>query len=319
MDCLKEQQTNSVRWQENLKVNLLIRAKFPALIVIKPFVINNTPRRGKMESKLQVQVQIGNTRRVFLINPPRIYNDLRTAVLREIPKTKYMEFGLQYENDEGEYVVLNDDPTCLRIAISGSKRIEGMDVSRLKLRLFEGSSPSVKPKDIKNTDQPDSCSISSHSSETPARTRLDKEFLRCDSEEDTDNTDSEYADELTPTQRYIMKSEEKIKQKQSVITSLQEKLKETESKLDRVKSNPHGGNVCRNCHLRLGHTSRSCDYGKCTSVFKCGMEKFHPGEHNAKDLRSQLKKHERELEKLIEELKCKKNQSRRQETRFNSE
>ena len=34
-----------------------------------------------------------------------------------------MEFGLQYENDEGEYVVLNDDPTCLRIAISGSKRI----------------------------------------------------------------------------------------------------------------------------------------------------------------------------------------------------
>ena len=112
MDCLREQQTNSVRWQENLKVNLLIRAKFPALIVIKPFVINNTTRRGKMEPKLQVQVQIGDTRRVFLINPPRIYNDLRTAVLREIPKTKYMEFGLQYENDEGEYVVLNDDPIC---------------------------------------------------------------------------------------------------------------------------------------------------------------------------------------------------------------
>ena len=143
-----------------------------------------------MESQLQVQVQIGDTRRVFLIDPPRIYNDLRTAVLREIPKTKYMEFGLQYENDEGEYVVLNDDPTCLRIAISGSKRIEGTDVSRLKLRLFEGSSPSVKPKDIKNTNQPDSCSISSHSSATPARTRLDKEFLRCDGEEDTDNTDS---------------------------------------------------------------------------------------------------------------------------------
>ena len=47
-----------------------------------------------------------------------------------------------------------------------------------------------------------------------------------------------------------MKSEEKIKQKQSVITSFQEKLKETESKLDRVKSNPRDGNVCRNCHLR---------------------------------------------------------------------
>ncbi len=94
-----------------------------------------------MESKLQVQVQIGDTRRVFLIIPPRTYTDLQTAILREI---QYMEFGLMYENDEGEYVVLNDDPTCLRIAISGSKRIEGTDVSRLKLRLFEGSSPSVK-------------------------------------------------------------------------------------------------------------------------------------------------------------------------------
>ena len=28
--------------------------------------------------------------------------------MREIPKTRFMDFGLLYENDEGEYVVLND-------------------------------------------------------------------------------------------------------------------------------------------------------------------------------------------------------------------
>ena len=28
-------------------------------------------------------------------------------VLREIPKTRFMDFGLLYENDKGEYVVLN--------------------------------------------------------------------------------------------------------------------------------------------------------------------------------------------------------------------
>jgi hypothetical protein len=128
-----------------------------------------------MESKLQVQVQIGDTRRVFLINPPWIYIDLITAILREIPKTKYMEFGLQYENDEGEYVVLNDDPVCLQIAISGSKRIEGTDVSRLKLRIFKGSSPSVKPKDDKNADQPGPSSISYDRS--TARTCLDKDLI----------------------------------------------------------------------------------------------------------------------------------------------
>ena len=35
-----------------------------------------------------------------------------------------------YKNDEREYVVLNDDPACLRIAISASKGIEGMDISK---------------------------------------------------------------------------------------------------------------------------------------------------------------------------------------------
>ena len=28
--------------------------------------------------------------------------------LREIPRTRFMDFGLLYENDEGEYVVFND-------------------------------------------------------------------------------------------------------------------------------------------------------------------------------------------------------------------
>ena len=33
-----------------------------------------------------------------------------------------------YENDEGEYVVLNDDPVCLRISIYASKRIVATDI-----------------------------------------------------------------------------------------------------------------------------------------------------------------------------------------------
>ena len=70
----------------------------------------------------------------------------------------------------------------------------------------------------------------------------------------------------TPTERYIMKSGEKIDEKRCMINSLREKLLETETKLDRVKSNPRDRNLCRNCYLRLGHTSRSFDYGKCTSV-----------------------------------------------------
>ena len=71
-----------------------------------------------------------------------------------------MEFDILYQNDEGEHVVLNDEPMCLRISASSWKRIEGTDISRLhvKLQLFEGSSPSVKTKPVEKTD---SCSSNS--------------------------------------------------------------------------------------------------------------------------------------------------------------
>ena len=66
-----------------------------------------------------------------------------------------MEFDILYQNEEGEHVVLNDDPTCLRIAFSSSKRIEGKDISRLqvkKLQLFEWTSTSVKTNPVESTD-----------------------------------------------------------------------------------------------------------------------------------------------------------------------
>ena len=41
------------------------------------------------------------------MNPSGSVEDLKNYILREIPKTRFMDFGLLYENDEGEYVVLN--------------------------------------------------------------------------------------------------------------------------------------------------------------------------------------------------------------------
>ncbi len=46
-----------------------------------------------------------------------------------------------FENDEGEYVVLNEDTLCLRVAVLSSKTFPGTDIRRLKLKVFEGSSP----------------------------------------------------------------------------------------------------------------------------------------------------------------------------------
>ena len=60
---------------------------------------------------MQIQVQIGDTRRVFLwirLGVLRINYKKKNYILREIPKTRFIDFGLLYENDEGEYVLLNN-------------------------------------------------------------------------------------------------------------------------------------------------------------------------------------------------------------------
>ena len=51
---------------------------------------------------MQIQVQIGDTRGVFFMNPPESVEDLKNYILREILKTRFMDFGLFYENDEKE-------------------------------------------------------------------------------------------------------------------------------------------------------------------------------------------------------------------------
>ena len=57
---------------------------------------------------MQIQVQIGDTRRVFFANPTGSVKHFKNYILREIPKTGFMDFGLLYENDKGGSVVLND-------------------------------------------------------------------------------------------------------------------------------------------------------------------------------------------------------------------
>ena len=57
---------------------------------------------------MQIQVQIGDTRRVLYESAWECWGSKKDFILREIPKPRFMDFGLLYENDKGEYVVLNE-------------------------------------------------------------------------------------------------------------------------------------------------------------------------------------------------------------------
>ena len=139
--------------------------------------------------------------------------------------------------------------------------------------------------------------------------KYDEQFhageLSNDSEDDIDSNDGLFQGK-TPLQRYVLNTEKKIQNKEVLIAKLREKEKGISRRINMVKSNQMDENICRNCHLRLGHTARTCELDKCSSVFKCGEEKFHHGETNTREIRSQIKKHEMELIKLKTELDNKK-------------
>ena len=57
-------------------------------------------KSARVNMVMQIQVQIGDTRRVFFVNPRWSVEDLKsTTFLREIPKTCFIDFGILYEND----------------------------------------------------------------------------------------------------------------------------------------------------------------------------------------------------------------------------
>ena len=114
----------------------------------------------------------------------------------------------------------------------------------------------------------------------------------------------------SPYQRYIKKLNDDIEAKMSELYELESKEQEVQMKIQRVKSNPSDGNLCRKCHMRLGHTARLCEYEKCFSVFSCGEEKFHHGEIDSRATRNSIKKIKEDIAKLEKDLKLKEEQSK---------
>ncbi len=127
---------------------------------------------------------------------------------------------------------------------------------------------------------------------------LDCTFLTATDDETAANSNP------SPLQRYINKLEANMINQMRKVSLLQSNLNDVNEKLGQLKSiHDRGkGQVCSNCHLRLGHTARNCVLDKCTDVFSCGFEKFHHNQVNRSKLNQELKKEETALEKLKIEL-----------------
>ena len=211
---------------------------------------------------------------------------------------------MQYRDDEGTFVTITDENDVQDAVRSCKPVLQGdYEMVRLCLRVDDAWTP-LGIKDTKPVEKPRekrptiSCD---------ARKRLfdhdQKKETKCSYDE------SPLAE--SPYQRYVKKLNDDIEAKKSELYELESKEQEVQMKIQRVKSNPSDGNLCRKCHMRLGHTARLCEYEKCSSVFSCGEEKFHHGEIDSRATRNSIKKIKEDIAKLEKDLKLKEEQSKK--------
>ena len=125
--------------------------------------------------EIQLQFKVNETIRSSIISVPNTYKELEDEIRKQVKRLNTIEFGMTYENHDCEHVVLNKGPRCLRIAIPSSPVIPGTDLKRLKVEIFEGSSPSVRIKDKTHDDEEKTaCSNSSVSHPTYDKSPLKK-------------------------------------------------------------------------------------------------------------------------------------------------
>ena len=284
---------------------------------------------------IQVQVDFRGIKRAFVTSEPQSYDELLSLIHSRIKNINISASCLMYENDEGDFVLLAKDANSLAIAVQSSRKIHGVDLKRLKLKVLECTSPtgtthgSIKTSNTTSADVDNiTHSLSFGMKElspgpgivSPAekRGRFDHEMPSSSStivsSSTTDrrrklNFSTHGADKTsskTPLDRYIENTELSIVNEEESLRSLLEKRDDITERLRLVKSDPSEGNLCSKCHLRLGHTARKCTYGHCQSVFSCGEEKLHAGELNVKELGAAIRKKEARIKELKTELENKK-------------
>lgn len=206
---------------------------------------------------------------------------------------------IQYRDDEGTFVTVTSEQD-VEDAINSCQPISQGDVkiTRLCLRVDDACTPveTQKSSSPPRKKRPRPCEASKCLSFTNNDDLDEEEEIR-----QMFSVDANSSSELTPYQRYRKKIDGDIEAKRAALLDVEQKDHEVRRKLLRVKSNPSDGNICRNCHMRLGHTARNCDYEKCNSVFRCGEEKHHPGEIDSRGTRVSIQKLKADIAKLERE------------------
>ncbi|CAB3976861.1 PREDICTED: uncharacterized protein LOC107337214 [Paramuricea clavata] len=231
------------------------------------------------------------------LNLERLYN-----VMQETVGTYYRDsktLRIQYRDDEGTFVTITNERD-VKDAARSCKTVphEETKMIRVCLRVDDSCTPvgnaSIARSKFAHPSSPPEkrprTTVDSRKKLSFDYDQEDKIQANYSSDDATDDCSSMISGIDTPYQRYVKKVKNDIEGKKSELFELERKEHEIQRKILRVKSNPSDGKLCCNCHMRLGHTARSCEYEKCLSVFGCGEEKLHTGELDSHSTHSSIQK-----------------------------
>ena len=102
---------------------------------------------------------------------------------------------------------------------------------------------------------------------------------------------------LLPLERYAKKQAAALKNYSDELAMKRKELEELDFKLQKASDQNRGHlNTCGNCHLKIGHTRKACDFSPSRSAFSCGVLSKH---NDLKSRRASLVKNISQLESKL--------------------
>lgn len=206
-----------------------------------------------MDDKTELQIQIeyapGKVKKFNIPDVSCSYEDFMCDIQCRIPALRNRTLEIEYLDDEDAHVwvVLFSD-ACVVEAFRCAKPILGSKMRRVKTRVVEDTSvPQDRPQETENDQIKPNQICNSPKSTPPPNLNTKKSPI--------------YRSTL---QSMIDELEDSINEKKVELVSAKDYLKNLEQKFSNpgIKQDKTKGQ-CSQCHLRLGHTKRHCDYGPC--------------------------------------------------------
>lgn len=200
------------------------------------------------------------------------YAEFKSRIINEVPHLNKIASSLRL-------TVVEDD---LEVDISDdffNVQIRGMleRGKRIMVKAFAFESPGLSiSHSLKSETETDNLKHAA-----PSRARRSLPLSTCSQQVKPSlesNTDEDVRIML-PLERYAKKQQETVRNIEQQLEKKRRENSQLRDRLDRASAQNQGNlSTCGNCHLKIGHTKKKCEYSPCRSAYSCGMLAKHGGE-----------------------------------------